>query len=155
MHSGSPYIHTLRLTQLKLADTDQIKYANKTMMTILLPDFNKNADNFNPSLGFSTGCQLIGMSFQTFDVNMEYYSLFFNKAGYAFAYKPELLRFEKIVAPAPPTYPASTNLNRKPLVVKTATGMPMNLTGASARVAPENKDMCSVFPLPSKKACQA
>ena len=154
MHSGSPYIHTLRVNQLKLADTDQIKYANKTMMTVLLPDFNKNAVNFNPSLGFSTGCQLIGMSFQTFDVNMEYYSLFFNKAGYAFAYKPALLRFEQIVAPPPPTYPASTNLNRKPLVVKTATGVPMNLTGASANVAPEDREACSVFPLPSSGKCQ-
>lgn len=122
MHSGSPYIHTLRLNELKLANTEQIKIANKTMMSILLPDFNKNANNINPSIGFTTGCQFIGMSFQSFDVNMEYYSLFFNKAGYAFAYKPELLRFEEIIIPAPPTYPASTNLNRQPIKVETATG---------------------------------
>ena len=154
MHSGSPYIHTIRLNELKLADTEQMKYANKTMMTILLPNFNKNPDNFNPSLGFSTGCQFIGMSFQNFDVNMEYYSLFFNKAGYAFAYKPELLRFEKIVVAAPPTYPETTNLNRKPLVVTTATGLPMNLTGASSSVAAEHQDMCSVFPLPTSAKCQ-
>jgi len=153
MHSGSPYIHTLRLNQLKLADTDQLKYANKTMMTILLPDFNKNSNNFNPSLGFSTGCQLIGMSFQNFDVNMEYYSLFFNKAGYAFAYKPKLLRYEQLIAPAPPTYPATTDLNRKTLIVKTATGMPINLTSADPRVPTKKQASCGTFPAKTDTVC--
>lgn len=153
MHSGSPYIHTLRLHELKLADTDQIKYANKTMITMLLPDFDKNADNFNPSIGFSTGCQFIGMSFQNFDVNMEYYSLFFNKAGYAFAYKPALLRFEQLVAPPPPQYPTTTDLNRKALVVQTATGMDINLTAGNPRIQKGWGKYCAQVPIPSDPHC--
>ena len=153
MHSGSPYIHTLRLHELKLADTDQIKYANKTMITILLPDYNKNAENFNPSIGFSTGCQFIGMSFQNFDVNMEYYTLFFNKAGYAFAYKPELLRYEQLVAPPPAQYPTSTDLNRRALVVKTATGMSINLTAGNPKIPKKYQNYCSQMPIPSDPVC--
>jgi hypothetical protein len=150
MHSGSPYIHTFRVSNFKLADTSQITYANQTMLTMLLPDLNANAINFNPSLGFTTGCQLVGMSFQNFDTNMEYYTLFFNKAGYAFAYKPKLLRYEKVYVPPPPSYPTSTNLNRRNLVFTTGTGTKVNLTQASPGQDP---DFCQGFPTPNHPAC--
>ena len=68
---------------------------------ILLPDFNQNAINFNPALGFNTGCQMVGMSFQNFDTNMEYYDLFFDGVGSAFALKPESLRFIPVTIPEP------------------------------------------------------
>lgn len=63
---------------------DMIEH-NKQYMTICLPDMT--TDTKNPAMGIceSMGVQMVGMSFQNFDSNMEYASLFFNKAGSAFS----------------------------------------------------------------------
>ena len=47
---------------------------------------------------------MVGMSFQNFDNNMEFYDLFFDNDGYAFVLKPESLRYVPVTieAPSPP-----------------------------------------------------
>ena len=145
MHSGSPFLHTFRVKDLLLTDTNNLKYQNKTLMTILLPNFSQDAKNFNPSLGFSSGCQFVGMSFQNFDTNLEYYTLFFNKAGYSFAFKPASLRYIKVTAPAPAPYPTYTNVNRQPLMVTNGHGQQVNLIN---NIGPNRTGVDNVFPFP-------
>ena len=145
MHSGSPFLHTFRVKELLLTDTNGLKYQNKTLMTILLPNFSKDAKNFNPSLGFTSGCQFVAMSFQNFDTNLEYYTLFFNKAGYAFAFKPASLRYIKTTTDAPAPYPKYTNLNRQPLMITNGFGQKINLIN---NIGPNRYDVPNVFPYP-------
>lgn len=147
MHSGSPFLHTFRVKDILLTDTNQLKYQNKTLMTILLPNFQQDSKNFNPSLGFTSGCQFVGMSFQNFDTNLEYYTLFFNKAGYSFAFKPANLRYIKVTTPAPAPFPTYTNLNRQPLIVSNGHGEKINLI---QNIGPNRKGVPNVFPFPQR-----
>ena len=145
MHSGSPFLHTFRVKDLLLTDTNNLKHQNKTLMTILFPNFSQDAKNFNPALGFSSGCQFVGMSFQNFDTNLEYYTLFFNKAGYSFAFKPASLRYIKVTVPAPPPYPKHTNINRQPLIITNGHGQKVNLIN---NIGPNRSGVENVFPYP-------
>ena len=61
---------------------------NKKNMSIVRPDLSDKSVNPSAALVMNYGCQMVGMSFQSFDNNMEYYSLFFDRAGSAFALKP-------------------------------------------------------------------
>jgi hypothetical protein len=149
MHCDSPFLHSYRQKQLKLQDSNQLAFSNKTLMSMVLPNFDYKPTNFNPSLGFTTGCQIIGMSFQNFDVNLEYYSLFFNKAGYAFAYKPTSLRYIPVSIPAPDPYPKYTNVNRQPLIVKDGQGNDVNLINY---VGPNTEGIENTFPFPINQA---
>ena len=58
-----------RLNDLKTSDVKTIQYNAENGMILLLPDYNNNAINFNPSIGLQAGCQMVGMSFQNFDTN--------------------------------------------------------------------------------------
>lgn len=145
MHSGSPFIHTFRVKDVLLSDTNELKYQNKTVMTILLPNYSENAKNFNPTIGFASGCQFVGMSFQNFDNNLEYYSLFFNKAGHSFVLKPKNLRYIKVTIKNPSPYPEKTDLNRKPLIVTDGYGQEVNLIN---HIGPENYGVDNIFPMP-------
>jgi len=80
--------------------TELIEY-NKKNMTLTLPDLSVYNNNASPILNFNYGCQCVGMSFQNFDANMQYYSLFFDKVGHAFVLKPENLRYVPVTIPDP------------------------------------------------------
>lgn len=80
--------------------TELIEY-NKKNMTLTLPDLSVYNNNTSPILNFNYGCQCVGMSFQNFDANMQYYSLFFDKVGHAFVLKPENLRYVPVTIPDP------------------------------------------------------
>lgn len=85
-------------------DIDELVEFNKKNMTLCLPDISPNNQNYSASLAMKCGCQMVGMSFQNFDNNMEYYDEFFDSAGSAFVLKPETLRFVPVKIP-PPTLP--------------------------------------------------
>ena len=70
-------------------------------MSFTMPDLSVSNNNVSAALNFSYGCQWVGMCFQNFDSNMEYYSLFFDKVGHAFVLKPENLRFVQATIPNP------------------------------------------------------
>ena len=115
IHSESPYLKTIRFTDFQISgDLATIQLNNKTGITMLLPDYSANSNNIDPSIGFNYGCQLVGMSFQTFDTNMEFYTLFFNNAATAFVYKPENLRYVPQYIDTPPPLPESYVKNVKP-----------------------------------------
>jgi hypothetical protein len=70
-------------------------------MTIVLPD--KGTSPANPS-GFlcrAYGCQMIAMRYQMVDNLLMENALFFDRASYAFALKPENLRYIPVTIPTP------------------------------------------------------
>jgi hypothetical protein len=71
-------------------------------MTLSMPDLSAYDTNPSAALNFGYGCQWVGMCFQNFDANMEFYSLFFDKVGHSFALKPEHLRYVPVTVPIPP-----------------------------------------------------
>ena len=129
MHSGSNYINTMRVSELKAnSDLKGLQELNKTTMTILFPDYSNTAKNINPSLGMNYGCQMVGMSFQNFDENMEFYTFFFNKAGSAFALKSDSLRFIQKYIDLPPPPPKYIDVSPKTQSLHTSAGPLMNIT---------------------------
>jgi len=70
-------------------------------MTFCIPDLSPYDTNFSAATAMKYGCQWIGMNFQNFDSNMEYYDLFFDKTGSAFVLKPENLRYVPATIPNP------------------------------------------------------
>jgi hypothetical protein len=92
--SNSMFFRASRTYDVKFApDSNEIIEYNKKNMTISMPDISAYNTNVDASLHMKYGVQCVGMCFQNFDSNMEYYDLFFDKAGHAFVLKPESLRF--------------------------------------------------------------
>jgi hypothetical protein len=112
--SSSVFMRELRDYDIKYnPNIDELTYFNKKNMSIVLPDLSPKDDNFAPALAMSYGCQMVGMNFQNFDSNMEYYDLAFDGNGSSFILKPALLRFvpETIKNP-PPQNPDVSYANR-------------------------------------------
>lgn len=107
--SNSIFMRALRFNDVKFThDMNELIDYNKKNMTIVLPDLNAEDNNYSSSLAMKYGCQMVALSFQNFDANMEYYDQFFDESGTAFVLKPENLRFIPLTAnkpnPPPPSY---------------------------------------------------
>lgn len=103
--SNSIFIKMLRFNSAKYTpDMQDLINFNKYNMSIVLPDLNDYDINPQSAIVMNYGCQFIAMSFQNFDRNMEYYSLFFDKKNSAFVLRPERFRYEQkyIKNPEPP-----------------------------------------------------
>jgi len=100
--SGTPYMWIKKYHDVKYThNMEELITHNKQYMTICLPDVTTDTKNPSMLLCNDMGVQLVGMSFQNFDSNMEAASLFFNSAGSAFSEKPERLRYIPDTVPAP------------------------------------------------------
>tara|TARA_B100001540_G_scaffold300254_1_gene305540 strand:+ start:616 stop:1800 length:1185 start_codon:yes stop_codon:yes gene_type:complete len=87
-NSPSGFMKLVRYSDLKnLLSPDELKEQCKKYFCICLPDISTSADNQSATLALQFGCQMIGMSFQNFDVNMQFYSEFFDDHGSAFVYQ--------------------------------------------------------------------
>ena len=92
---------------------DELIGFNEKNMTICLPDLTATTNNPSARVAMEYGCQMVAMSFQNFDANMEYMAQFFDEAGSAFALKPERLRYIPITVPDPkPQKPAYSYATR-------------------------------------------
>lgn len=100
--SNSVFLRASRYYDVKYTpDSGELIEFNKKYMTLCIPDLSAYDTNISAALAFKYGCQWVGMSFQNFDSNMEYYHLFFDEAGSAFVLKPESLRFVPVTIPNP------------------------------------------------------
>ncbi|MDC1320999.1 phosphatidylinositol-specific phospholipase C domain-containing protein [Flavobacteriaceae bacterium] len=100
--SNSMFLRASRDYNIKYTpDSQELINYNKKNMTLSMPDLSAFDTNASAALNFKYGCQWVGMCFQNFDSNMEYYDLFFDKTGHAFVLKPEHLRFVPITIPEP------------------------------------------------------
>jgi len=82
--------------------TDELVSFNRQFMTICMPNPGPNPPNpdFNAMIG--TGCQMLAMRYSLVDANIETNDAFFNENGYAFALKPQNLRYIPETIPMPP-----------------------------------------------------
>lgn len=102
LSSNSVFMRATRYYDVKYTnDMDELIYYNKKCMTLVMPDLSAYNTNISASLAMKYGCQFVGMNFQNFDSNMEYYSLYFDKEGSAFALKPKTLRYEPTIIKTP------------------------------------------------------
>ena len=102
MASNSIFMRALHMHDVKYTpDMQELIEFNKKNMSICLPDLSKKSTNPSAAIAVKTGCQMVGMCFQNFDTNMEFYDQFFDEAGAAFVLKPELLRYIPVTVPIP------------------------------------------------------
>jgi len=112
--SNSIFLRASRDYDIKFTpDSKELIEYNKKNMTLSMPDLSAYDTNPSAALNFGYGCQWVGMCFQNFDANMQFYSLFFDKVGHSFALKPEHLRYIPVTVPAPtPQDPANSFTTR-------------------------------------------
>jgi len=90
--SQSEYLRFMYVKDLNNFDAINVKIYNKTKMTFLLPDITTNGENMDSTKGQSQGIQMIGMSFQTQDENLNIYKSYFENKKSAFVLKDDHLR---------------------------------------------------------------
>jgi hypothetical protein len=101
--TNSVFMRNLRFSEVKFCpDANELIHYNKQNMTICLPDLSASNTNYSPTVAQSYGCQMIGMSFQNFDKNMEYYTKMFDDSGSAFILRDEMYRYIPIFIVKPP-----------------------------------------------------
>ena len=103
MASSGPFLYNLKYSAVEHTQDHNLKDHNKKYMSIVLPDWNVHDVNPNFNIAQQYGCQLVGMSFQNYDTNLELYNEFFDGQKYAFVEKPAALRYQPTtVTIAPP-----------------------------------------------------
>jgi hypothetical protein len=101
--SNSIFMRAIRFYDLKYTpDMQELIEFNKKNMSIVLPDLSKSIQNPSSTLSFNYGCQMVALSLQNYDSNLEYYNKMFDTAGSAFVLKPAELRFIPATIPIPP-----------------------------------------------------
>jgi hypothetical protein len=103
MTSNSVFMRALHYYDIKFSpDINELIEFNRQSMTIGMPDKGSNPENPSSIVMRETGCQLLGMRFQSVDSNLDENNDFFNQNGHAFVLKPELLRYIPVTIEAPP-----------------------------------------------------
>jgi len=74
------------------SDVDELKNFNKEGITIVVPNKGANPNNPDGKICRESGCQMVAMRYPLSDTNLNEEILFFDRAGYAFALKPDNLR---------------------------------------------------------------
>ena len=84
-------------------------------MTLSMPDLSVIDANVPASLHMKYGCQMVGMCYQNYDNNLEFYESFFAENGHAFVLKPENLRYVQVTIPAPTTQDPKLSYANRPV----------------------------------------
>jgi hypothetical protein len=114
--SNSVYMRCLRFHDVKYTpDMQELIEFNKKNMSICIPDLSQETNNPSGALSMKYGCQFVGMSFQNFDSNMEFYDETFDDAGTAFVLKPAELRFIPVTIPLPDPPPEEYSYKERPV----------------------------------------
>ena len=119
MSSGSAFLRELRYYDvLYTPDFRELTYFNKKNMSIVSPDLSAKDENMKSDILFKYGCQFNCMCFQNPDDLLKYYLNIFNESGYAFALKPEQLRYKPVTIKKPekqnPAYSYAPRTIEKP-----------------------------------------
>lgn len=103
MTSNSLFMRALHYYDIAYThDMNELIEYNKRNMTIGMPDKGANPSNPSAIVLRETGTQMLAMRYQSFDNNLEENDMVFDLAGYAFALKPENLRYVPVTINAPP-----------------------------------------------------
>lgn len=116
--SNSAFVRLLRYSDvIYCPDKEELIEYNKQNMTICIPDISPNTTNYSAALVQTYGCQLIAMSFQNFDNNLQYYTQIFDDAGSAFVLRPDRYRYVPIFIPEPIKQNPNLTFANKPFSV--------------------------------------
>jgi hypothetical protein len=100
--SNSVFMRALPYNDVKnTPDAEELTDYNRQCMTIVLPDNQISPDNPSGLLCRAYGCQMVAMQYQWVDNFLLENTLFFDRTGYAFALKPEALRYKEVTIPDP------------------------------------------------------
>jgi len=114
--SNSVFMRALRYHDVRYTpDMQELIEFNKKHMTIALPDVSEKTTNISSSLAMKYGCQMVAMSFQNSDANMQYYDEMFDTAGSAFILKPDYLRYIPVKIPLPPPPNPAYSYKERPI----------------------------------------
>ncbi len=87
MASNSINMRAYEYKTIKDGDNTELASYNNTHLTIVIPDKGANPENPDAQICRNNGVQMVAMIFQQSDERLKESNLFFDKAGYAFAYK--------------------------------------------------------------------
>lgn len=87
MASNSINMRAYEYKTIKDGDNTELASYNNTHLTIVIPDKGANPENPDAQICRNNGVQMVAMIFQQSDEPLKESNLFFDKAGYAFAYK--------------------------------------------------------------------
>jgi len=94
-------------------DINELIDFNKRGMTIVFPNSGANPGNPSGVLCREAGCQMVAMRYQYNDSNLQENNTFFDGVNYAFALKPDVLRYTPVTVPDPtPQDPANSYATR-------------------------------------------
>jgi hypothetical protein len=82
-------------------DINELTEFNKQGMTMSTPDIGFDPVNPSGIICRTNGCQMVAMRYQYVDNNLMENTLFFDRAGYAFALKPPDLRYQIVTIDSP------------------------------------------------------
>ena len=116
--SGSIFCKLLRYNEIAFTQNLNLAEENKRILSIALPNLSPYNYNQNFNLVRQYGFNCIGMSFQNYDAQLEQYIDFFDDTGYAFALKPENLRFIPTTVPRPPDQKPENSYKTRPLTAE-------------------------------------
>jgi hypothetical protein len=108
--SSSMFMRALYFNQVKdNPDINELTEYNRRNMTIVFPDKGMNPPNPSALLCRTYGCQMVAIRYQYVDNFLIQNTMFFDRASYAFALKPEELRYKPVTIPDP--IPQNPNYN--------------------------------------------
>lgn len=82
-------------------DAAELTIYNKQGMTIIFPESGMNPANPSGPLCRAYGCQMVAMRYQYVDNFLLENAAYFDRSNYAFALKPEPLRYTPVTIPTP------------------------------------------------------
>ena len=115
--SRSMFLQLLRAFDVKNTPNMQVLInSNKKNMSIVLPDISISDKNMSISQMMQTyGIQMVAMSYQNYDNNMELYETFFAENKAAFVVRPARFRYVPVTVPAPKPQTPKVSYANKPI----------------------------------------
>ena len=115
--SRSVFLQLLRAFDVKNTPNMQVLInTNKKNMSIVLPDISISDKNMSVSQMMQTyGIQMIAMSYQNYDNNMELYETFFAEKKAAFVVRPARFRYIPVTVPAPKAQTPKLSYANRPI----------------------------------------
>jgi len=100
--SNSIFMRALRDYDVTFTpDHKELTNFNKKHMSFTMPDLSSDISNMKSTLHMKYGCQMVGMSYQIYDDQLQYYETFFANKGHAFVLKPKPLRYIPVTIQKP------------------------------------------------------
>lgn len=115
MTSNSIFMRLYDFNDVKNSpDIEELIEFNRRGVTMITPNNGSNPENPAGIVCRASGCQMVAMRYQYIDEYLLENTLFFDRAGYAFALKPYLLRYRPVTIPEPtPQNPDYSYATRK------------------------------------------